>query len=53
MVVRAEVVHEVVDLGVRGMGSDMGGKDPTKGVPIMSRGTLAVDLSGGRIQEGE
>lgn len=53
MVVRAEVVHEVVDLGIRGMDSDMGREDPTKGVPIMIGGTLAVDLSGGRIQEGE
>jgi len=53
VVVRAEVVHEIVDLGVRGMDSNMGGKNPTKGVPIMSGGTLAVDLSGGWIQEGE
>lgn len=53
MVVCAEVVHEVVDLGIRGMELDMGREDPTKGVPIMSRGTLAVDLSGGWIQEGE
>ena len=53
MVVRAEVVHEVVDLGIRGMGSDMGREDPAKGVPIMIRGTLSVELSGCRIQEGE
>lgn len=53
VVVHAEVVHDVVDLGIRGMDSNMGREDPTKGVPIMIGGTLAVDLSGGRIQEGE
>jgi hypothetical protein len=48
VVERAEVVHQIVDLGVRGMDSDMGRKDPTKGVPIMSGGILAVTLYSGR-----
>jgi hypothetical protein len=53
VVVRAEVVHDVVDLGIRGMDLDMGRENPTKGVPIMIGSTLAVDLSGDRLQEGE
>ena len=53
MVVCAEIVHDVVDFGIRGMDSNMGRKDPAKGVPIMIGSTVAVDLSGSRIQEGE
>jgi len=52
VVMGRQVVHDVVDDGIRGQGLHVGGEHPAERVPVMVGGALTVDLAGRRIQEG-
>lgn len=51
--VGAEIVHDVVKMRIRRMHSDVGGENATEGMSVMIVRTLAIDLTGCRIQKGE
>jgi len=53
MEVGAEIVHDVVNNRIRRMHSDVGGENATERMSVMIVRTLAIDLTGCRIQKGE